>query len=389
MGFWYSAPNLEVKQLKLKTPIVLVLSFALLEGLTHFGNLHGDSMGYISMVHWFMGQATAEEAIVHWRGIGQGNTYDEPLLSWHGFLRPVVPGLATPLAFIFGASTAIAIVNLGFLLLGTFFTYLFTARFFKNDLLGYIAGVCYASAGPTLVWGVAVQTDGPAYAMLAVMFYTLCFWSRPGVKSGIVTGVLLGLSLLVKEITIVLAFLMLFLLLSQRTKERLTYTIVALGIAAAISLSWGLLVVGKTYLSFYGEGIRYAGGAYAGAFAYPVIFYDTITRGFHALIPFLILGFFLVEDKHLKVLVRILLAGSVLLLAWPTLPEIRFTFILFPVVIPLAAFGMDHAATILANRTWFRLFTKTQWVGIILAGIILYTNCYYYFIHNYFRLPTV
>jgi len=268
--------------------------------------------------------------------------------------------------------------------------YRFTSRLFKNDLLGYIAGICYASAGPILVWGVAVQTDATAYAMLALMFYMLSFGPGPSVKSGIITGVLVGVSLLVKEITIILAFYMLILLLSDRNKKRFTYTVIALGIAAVISLSWSLLVVGKTYLSFYGEGVYYAQyaqhvGVYAGPFVSPKYFYASTTHAFYALIPFIILAFFLVKDEYLKEFVKILLSGLILLLAWPTLPEIRFTFILFPAVIPLAAFGIDHASTTLANRTLFRLFTRTQWTAIVLTCIVLYTNILW---PQYFKLPT-
>lgn len=117
--------------------IALLAIFSLLEGLTHFGAEMGDSIGYVSITHIFMGIANQLEATT---------------AHWHGFLRPIVPILAAPLSFILDTRTAIATINLSFLVIGTIFTYLLVSRLLDNHLLGFVAGLFYASATPNLIW---------------------------------------------------------------------------------------------------------------------------------------------------------------------------------------------------------------------------------------------
>lgn len=343
---------------KLNYAMALVI-FALAEALTHFGAWRGDSNGYFTIVRFFMGTATP----IEWAQAGH----------WHGYLRPVVPALAAPLAFLTGARSAIAIVNVAFLMIGTCFTYLLVSRLFSNNLYGFIAGVCYASASPNLVWGVAILTDGPGYAMLAVGFYWLLYHFKPSWRSSVITGVLVGTALLVKEITVILVAFLVIQLIFHRSWAYLKSVLIVVSIAAIMTSAWSFLVVGRTYLNFYGEAVVYAGGSYEGPLAQPRAFLDSIIRAFYMCIPFAIVGFFRLSDEQVKTHVKLLLAGLALLLVFPWIDS-RYTFILFPAVISMTPIGLDHAASILASWSWSRFLTRSQWLQLITIAIVVCTN---------------
>jgi hypothetical protein len=348
----------------LKPRDVLILTgLALIEGLTHFGAWMGDSNGYITIVHFFLGTATKLE----WLQTGH----------WHGYLRPLIPAFASPLAMFINGALAISIVNLVFLVFGTLFTYQLTQHFTGNSFYGLLGGILYASAAPNLIWGVAVLTDGPGYAMVAFGFYWILVRHKTTIGNSIVTGLLLAFSLLIKETTIILVFFLGIQIALDRSKQNwrsimsfMLVSVIALGLASA----WGILVVGKTYLTFYNEGIVYSGGQYAGALAHPQTFLRSILGAFYLTLIFAILGFTALTESQTKDCLRIIIASSILLIAWSTSPQARFSFLLFPAIIPMAAVGIRRFAAQLWQTSWFRFLTIQGWMWAFTIIIVLYSN---------------
>jgi 4-amino-4-deoxy-L-arabinose transferase-like glycosyltransferase len=343
---------------------------ALLEGLTHFGIWHGDSIGYVNIVKLFRGTASVEEAqVVH----------------WHGILRPVVPFLALPLSYVMSYRDALATVNLGFLVLGTSFAFLFASKF-VNDRVGSISGVCFASAVPTLIFGAAVLTDGPAYATEIVALYFVLFVleEKRDLRTSLLTGALIGIAVLTKETNfIVLIFLFLrFFLHKDRLKASNLMLILLVG--TVIPLVWSQLV-GYNYLGFYEQGLAYNTPGYKGVLVQPGLFVLSTVRAFRLCLPFALIGFFVVDDDRFKTLCELLISVGILLVLWPTAPELRFTFLTFPAVVPLAAFGIDEASEVLARRPWFHKLSKTSWLVLFLLAIVIYTNVAT--LNSYFRTP--
>ena len=344
--------------------------FALLEGLTHFGIWHGDSNGYVSIVKLFRGTASVEEAQV---------------IGWHGILRPVVPFLSLPLSYVMSYRDAIATVNLGFLVLGTSFAFLFGSKF-MNNRVGFISGVCFASAVPSLIFGTAVLTDGPGYAMEIVALYFVLFVleEKRDLRTSLLTGALIGIAVLTKETNfVILGFLFLrFFLHKDRMKASNLILISLVGIV--IPLVWSQLV-GYNYLEFYGQGLAYNTPGYKGLLVQPGLFALSIVRAFRLCLPFALIGFFVVDDDIFKTLCELLVSIGILLVLWPTAPELRFTFLTFSAVLPLAASGIDEASEVLAGRPWFHKLSKRSWLILFLLAIVIYTNIAT--LSSYFRTP--
>jgi 4-amino-4-deoxy-L-arabinose transferase-like glycosyltransferase len=341
-----------------KIPVLL----ALVEGLTHFGVLQGDSEGYTNMVELFRGTATLQQAQV---------------LHWHGILRPIVPLLAVPFSFLVTDRSAVAIVNVAFVLLGTYMVYQLGKRLFGKEE-AFITALVFASSVPILAYGTAVLTDGAGYAMLGTLIFIVLFVlpEKQDVRTAIITGLLIGLGILTKETNFIVVLLLWVNFLINRNKLKASSTIIITAIALLISFSWAQYV-GHSYLQFYGEGLEYNTPGYKGPLLHLNIFVLSWQYAYSfILLPFAFLGFFYVEDEKFKTLLEILFSTGILVLLWPTLPEGRFTFLTFPAIIPFAAFAISRASTILAERPFFKrlISNRVLWIGLILAAVILYNN---------------
>ena len=347
------------------------LLLSLIEGLTHFGVLHGDSSGYLSMVKFFRGTASPVEAqVVH----------------WHGMLRPVVPLLALPLSFVVGYRDAIGIVNLGFALLGTAFTFLFARRLVGSTEAGFVSAVLFASAVPMLAYGTAILTDGPGYAMVIVSLYCLLFVleQKPNLQTAILSGIVVGIGLLTKEtVAIILVFLAIRYLL-HRGKMRLGHVAIVFAISLGLALIWSYMV-GFNYLMVYQGGLAFQGPGYKGALIVPRAFAISFVHAFYLALPFAFLAFFTIDNDRFKTIVELALSALTLLVLWPTSPEGRLTFLTFPAILPLAALGIGQSAENLSGRPLLRVLNRRGWIILILIAAIIYTN--YFTRRLYFRLP--
>jgi len=350
------------------------LAFALLEGLTHFGGWWGDSGGYVSIVKLFRGTANVGE------------------VRWHGLLRPVVPFLAVPLSYLLSYRDAIATVNLGFLLLGTLFSYLFTEKLWNSDL-AFISAISFASATPNLVFGTAILTDGPAYAMQIVLLYFLIFVleEKADLKTSLLAGILIGVGVLTKETSFTVLIFLLLRFLLHRDKLKIANLMIVTFVALAIPLAWAQMI-DYSYLGFFEEGLAYQGTqpglayvGYKGPIAFPKVFALSLVYAFYLCLPFAFMAFFSIEDDEFKMICEILLSVGILLVVWPTGPEGRLTFLTFPAMLPLAAFGIGQVSQILARRPGFRRINQGRWLALILLAIVIYTNASTFKL--YFRTP--
>jgi 4-amino-4-deoxy-L-arabinose transferase-like glycosyltransferase len=337
------------------------LLLALLEGLTHFGVLQGDSEGYTNMVRLFRGAATLQEAQV---------------IHWHGILRPIVPLLAVPFSFVMSDRSAVAIVNVAFIMLGTYMIYQLGKRLFGMEE-AFVSATVFASALPILAYGTAVLTDGAGYAMLGTLIFVVLFVlpEKQDLRTVILTGILIGVGVLTKETNFIAILLLWISFLNNRGRLKPFNAIIVTVIGLVISFGWSQYV-GHSYLQFYGEGLEYNTPGYKGPLLHLNIFVLSLQYAYSfILLPFAFLGFFLVEDAKFKTLMEILFSTGLLVLLWPTLPEGRLTFLTFPAIIPLTAFALSQASTILAERPFFRrLSNRRVWLGIFLTAVIAYNN---------------
>jgi len=342
-----------------KIPVIL----ALVEALTHFGVIQGDSSGYIAMVKLFRGTATLQEMQV---------------VGWHGILRPIAPLFAVPFSFVVSYGSAIAIVDTAFLLLGTYMMYQLGSRLFGSEE-GFVSAVVFASALPVLAYGAAVLTDGPGYAMLVTLVFVVLFVlpERQDVRTAILAGALIGLGILTKETNFIVILFLWILYLTDRSKLKLSNVLILTCVTLLISFGWAQYI-GYSHFRMYQEGgIQYGTPGYKGPLLHPRLFLQSLEYAFSPiLLAFAFIGFFYVEDSKFKPILEILFSTGMLILLWPTLPEHRLTFLSFPAIIPLAAFAISCASTILGGRPFFRTITRNRlvWLALLLIGIVAYSN---------------
>ena len=337
-----------------------VMAFALIECITHFGSVQGDSSGYVDMVKLFRGTATPQEALI---------------AGWHGMLRPVIPLLAVPVSFVAGYPTAIAAVNTVFVVIGTLFMYKFGTKLLTPEI-GFISAIAFASATPVLTYGAAVLTDGPGYVMLIVLFYLIVFLlpEKNSLEFACLIGLLLAVGILTKETTVILLIFTPLFYLANRARLKLQNVIVILLLGLAIPLGWAQ-AIGQSYFGYYSVGVAYAGSGYEGPLLHARLFMLSAIVAFAILLPFAFMAFFTLKDKSIfETICLVLLSAGLIVLGWPTLPESRLTFYTFPAVIPLAALGVTQACEVLADRPFFRFLTKKQWLILVLLLIIISTN---------------
>ena len=338
-------------------PVLLALG----ECLTHFGGLQGDSLAYIDMVKLFRGVATPQEAQV---------------FAWHGMLRPIVPLLAVPLSYLIDFGLAIAAVDTMFIVLGTFAVYRIGEKLFDHKG-AFVCGISFATALPVLAYGAAVLTDGAGYGMLAMLTY-VAFFVLPQSQSyrvAILTGLLVGFGVLTKETNLMILGLIWIIFIVDRVKLKVAPFLIVTAIALAISLAWAH-AIGQSYLGFYNQGLAYQNvtPGYSGPLLNPHQFLLSLEYAFAVILPFAVIGFFYVDDEVFKKLFEVLIATAGLVLLWPTPPEDRLTFLLFPAIIPLSAFGIIQASVILGTRPLFKNLSAEAWLTIFLIGVVLVNN---------------
>ena len=339
-------------------PILLVV----VEAFTYFGAIQGDSAAYVNIVRFFRGTASLQEAQVS---------------QWHGILRPIVPILAVPLSFLVSYRAAVALVNVAFLILGTFMMYIFGKRLFSPEV-GFVSAVSFASAIPILQYGAAVLTEGAGYAMLITLIYVILFvlLERPDLKTAVFTGILVGIGILTKESNFIALIFLWACFILNRKQLTLSSVITVTVIGILLSFGWAQFVGHSNPLMYYGEGLRYQGRGYVGPLVHPTLFLLSAEYAFGVLLPFAFMGFFYVDNKAFRAMLEVLFSAGVVVLLWPTLPENRLTFLTFPAVLPLAAFAITQASTILAERPFFGKFNRFFWLLLIILAMVGFNNLY-------------
>ena len=329
---------------------------AVLEGVTHFGTLQGDSSHYIDIVKYLRGAGNSE------------------IFQAHFILRPVVPALAFPLSFLVSYRSAIALVNLGFIVFGTVMTY-FLGRELFDEEVGVISAISFACAVPVLAYGVAVLTDGAGYAMLVTLIYVAMFRipAEKDLRRTFLFGLLFGVAVLTKETTFIgLVFLWIYYFANGR-KLSVVNIIVVTFVCLLMSFAWSLFV-GYNYVGTYREGLQYHGLGFSGPLVSGKEFLLSAGYAYTLLLAFAFLGFFMVDRDVFRKLMEVLVASGALVVLWPTPPEGRLTFLTFPAIIPLAAYGISQASAILADRPVFGKLNKKCWLVLIILAIIVLSN---------------
>jgi len=337
-----------------------VIAVALAEGVIHFGEIFPDSLSYIPTALWFLGKSMPASC---------------GLCSYR-LLRPVVPALAALLSRITDIRTSFAIENLAFWIASAVLLFRFTQTLTKKATEAAIAAILFATATPVLVYGGAVLTDSAGFFFVMVGVYLVVIWDlmRASWIRVVLAALIMSIGILSREtVASVLIFAVVW---TAFTKGSWAKLVVFLAVPTVVALSWSHLV-GVSYLAWATENAAVAAQNNSIAPAQRLrLLAITLGESFRTeVLGLALLGFIQLSRKRLlKAYLAILLGLGAFVAFAPGEVDVRYTFIMFPAILPLAAYGMTYLAQLigyspLANT--FRLSDKNRRRVLILFPILV------------------
>lgn len=299
--------------------IFLLVALSLVEALSHFGLLYADSGGYLKNAYFF-------------QGTGQASRFR--------FIRPVVSILASFVARLTDMRTAFAIVNLFFWCAATLLMFLFVEKITQKSDISFLAAGFFTVAYPLLVYGDAVLTDMAGFFFILVGAHMIVNWDilkSTYAKVAISAGIM-AIGVLSREtVACVFVVAVLWALIS---KSSVTKLILFLAIPIGALFAWAAL----EGLSLWGYSLAFTAIATRtqpfSESQRALTWLYTLRVAFRPdLLVLAAIGLLTSVRQRTVVKYLAILAGiSVFLLAIPIV-DYRFTFALFPAILPLAAIG--------------------------------------------------
>ncbi len=330
-----------MKLLTDKAIVIGLVIFSLAEGLSHFGQVYPDSPSYITAAHFFQGKGVT------------------PGAAQFRLLRPVVPFLASLVNYFIEIRISFALVNLFFWCAAAVLMFYFTRMLTKDTNASFLSAALLTSAIPLLLFGDAVLTDMAGYFFILLGTYLVIRWDLPRatLQRVCLAGLIVAVGILSREVVAsVLIFALFWTLLSKGSISRI---IILLAIPIGISLLWSF-AVGVSYVTWYTQG----GLAYAAAHQQ----LSLLRRGLRLLgsiqysfgrypevLALAGLGLLRIRSKaNFRTHISILVGALAVILAWPII-DTRFTFILFPSILPLAGVGLGQVYGIIFESRLLRI----------------------------------
>jgi 4-amino-4-deoxy-L-arabinose transferase-like glycosyltransferase len=338
-----------------KKYLLIILIITLFEIGTHWGIVLTDSPGYISTMHYFLG--------------------DEDERIEKRLVRPLTPVLAAPLSGLIGDVNAFALVNSIFWILAALMMFRFSNRLTNNPKLSIFASLLFTTSIPMLQYGAGVLTDSGGYFFTLLTLYVLAFHKENSPGRYILHGVILALAILAREhVAVTIFFFLLFYVLIYRKNPK--RFVILLLIPVVIILPYYTFfqvdvispytdvntgAMDSVYTgSGEGQGIR----SFAISFIASLLFLPL----------FAILGFLFEKSReNIMIYYSLFLSSLLLLMLWPAFIN-RITFLVFPLVIPLSVLGMRVFSRKLAEKPGFSILGTGSYELLILLVYIIVSN---------------
>jgi len=340
--------------------LLVVVALALGEGVTHFGQIFPDSLSYIPAAFWFLGISMPSSCTI----------------CDYRLLRPVVPLLAAILSHVVDIRTAFAIENLAFWVASAVLMFRFTQFLTKKATEAAIAAILFTTATPVLVYGSAVLTDSAGFFFVMVGVYLVVIWDlmKASWSRVAIASLIMSIGILSREtVASVLFFAIVWTLFTKGSWAKL---LVFLAIPTVAALSWSHLI-GVSYFAWAAENAAVAAQNNSLAPA-PRLRLLAITVGEAFRIEVLGLAFLgfiqLSSERPLIAYLAILLGLGAYVGFAPGEADVRYTFILFPAILPLAATGITYLAHLIGYSPLadtLRLSDKNRRQILILFPILL------------------
>lgn len=172
----------------------LLLGTALLNISWTFGHVYPDSYTYLRIAGYFLGEGEVTGLLV---------------------FRPLVPFLASLLSPVFGLEGGFAVVSSVFWLGTAVLLFEFARKLSGSEVVGFWAALLFNFSVPVLMAGAAVLTDVASWFFLILGLYLLAPWRRrPGVLRVGVAGLVVAVGILTRETVLALVVVEVLLVFS-------------------------------------------------------------------------------------------------------------------------------------------------------------------------------
>ncbi|MBI2129649.1 glycosyltransferase family 39 protein [Candidatus Woesearchaeota archaeon] len=341
----------------------VLIALSIVGSLMYFNQPLADSDHYFDTTRFIQGRNAA---------------IDSPWAS-----RMLVPLIAAAFEPVFGISVAYSLLSILFYCLSSILVYVFFKNFFKSKDIGFISAIIFATSLPLIAWGgrPLIETAGFFFLFLGIAAIEWCL--RKGrIIDYIVIGLVMAAAILAKDHNYILPI---YFILSALFKDGFSFVkkinkilkiLAALFISIIPAYLWRKLLslhIASKYSNYINFFLQYQ-------FNFITILW---MFGFRTLITFHILwipfifGLFYDKDNgrrsfYLKNFILEFLA-IIFIFVVVGLFSPRYAFILFPFVIPLAAYGLYEGSRKLAKKLKLKNF---YW--IIVAFLIVYALLSYF-----------
>ena len=352
--------NITSYEIKLYAVIALIV---ILGSATHWAYYYPDSICYTETLRYMFSQGQMNRSVCVEQHIS----------------RPVTLFLAGAITPLFGIYNSFAIVNTIFWFLGAVFLHKFALQFFKSEKLAFYSSVLFATSIPLLRYGAALLTDCGGYFFTILSAYmVLKFRDNTSLKRMVLLAFIFAAGILTKNH--LGFFVPMYLILSTFSERKVFYR-------SILTLFISLMFVMGVYAFFNADTFNLYTGAAGRGYTYDNPETWGIERfvlsfgGFLYLPFFTILGFLADKKKDRIMNYYYMLASFLPLFAWPAI-EYRITFIMFPLIIPLATLGIENFSSVLCKKPLFNKLKQKHYEILIIALYIILSFAYVALYHS-------
>jgi len=359
--------------LEKKLALVTVTIITFLEALIHVGQIYSDSASYINIAFFFEGKISRAEL---------GNAYFR-------LLRPVVPFVASLLNHLIGIESSFALFNVMLWLASSLLLFQLTELLTERTDAAFVASSFFTASIPILLYGGAVLTDMSGYFFVLFGTYLILKFDlgRATYVKVILSALIIALGVLSREFAAsVIVTLVIWVLFTKGSWRRVLLVTL---IVAASAFLWST-AVGISYTSWLSYNVLNASqnAAFESQNA-PVslriwTWIRTIRIAFQSEILLLALigGATIIKRRaKLPAFASSLLGPAIVTLGLALFgagTDFRYTFTMFPGILPIASLGVIWAANkvsaFLVTKDSTRQRLATILVIICVTLLIIETN---------------
>ncbi len=357
--------------------IISIILISIISSSLYFNAVLVDSQAYTLSVYYLQEKPLLAED-------------NERVLASYAFSRPLSLFVVAFLEPVLGVRLGFSLLNLFLYALSALLVFYYFTKLYENEIVGFIAGILYATSLPLLIYGTRIMSDITGYLFLIGGFILVDRGiQRNTFANHLLINGYIGISLLAREYCLILIpyyFLSVlfkkkedFFTLRQRIKETMGKLL------SSILIPVPSILFSKFYHSIYFFSNKVA------TFSRQKITVLGLTKFFLILFSSFHIGWFFAfiglradsnESRRIKYFILaisampLVIGGYLFALFSP-----RMVFIFFPIVVGAAAYGIYSLGTIMEKQYNLRSISIII-AFLVLYGVISYLGAWLYPAHS-------